>query len=277
MPAAAAHQLLLTTDPRVLIEQFLNECADVGVKDIAGIRRIAIQTIAHLRGSPQARSVTEQEQELQQRWYDALTAGTIDWSVYATDYYLAEMWACWTVYSRKYLMQMSVPKVLPPHGLVSHLGQVNRIVDLGCGIGFTTAALHQMFPMADVWATNLGGAAQTEVARRMGLRFRFHIVEQVKEIAMPADLVFASEYFEHIPAPLDHLREVLDTLRPRALLIANSFGTLAIGHFHRYQIDGQPVSGVLVSKLFNAMLRQRGYVKVKTKMWNQRPAYWVRA
>ena len=67
---------------------------------------------------------------------------------------------------------------------------------------------------------------------------------------------------------------MLDALHPRALLIANTFGTRSIGHFHRYTIAGQGVAGTLASRLFNAHLRHRGYTKVKTGMWNQRPAYW---
>jgi len=273
---AHTHQTLLGTDPRTLIEQFLRECSAVGVADVNVIRRIAQQTIVHLRGTPISREVTELEQALQLRWYDSLAAGKADYGVYATDYYLGEMWACWSVYSRKYLTGILQPKSLPPYGILGHLGTVRRVVDLGCGIGFTTAALREIFPHADVGATNLNGTAQAEVARRMAKQFGFRLSETVEAFKGPTDLVFASEYFEHIESPLDHLEEVLTTLTPRTLLVANSFGTRAIGHFNHYLVAGQPMPGHALSRMFNAALRHHGYRKMKTAMWNQRPAYWVR-
>lgn len=268
---------ILGTDPRQLISQFLRECSESGVSDIETIRRIALQTIAHLRGSPEQRNITEAEQQLQMRWYASLQGQEPDWSVYATDYYLAEMWACWTVYSRKYLIEIQKPGSLPPRGVYSDLQPVHHIVDLGCGIGFTSAALKQMFPRARVTATNLGDTAQAVIARRLGERFGFTVVRTVQEIRFDADLVFASEYFEHIPSPVEHLNEIVAALKPRTFLIANSFGTRAIGHFDAYQVDGRRLGSELLSKRFNNSLRSHGYTKVKTRLWNGRPAYWRRA
>ena len=273
MPAVEA-RLLVTTDPAVIFERFLEECAAVGVANTQVIRRIALQTIGHLRGTAADRGRTEAEQILQNRWYHSLQQGKPDWTVYQTDYYLAEMWACWIVYSRKYLNALYSARSLPPHGLLRDFGPVRRVADLGCGIGFTSASLKQMFPQASVTATNLGGTAQTAVAKRLGKRFGFEIVEEVCDISAPVDLVFASEYFEHIPNPVEHLDVVLRTLRPRCLLIANSFGTRAIGHFETYDVNGRQWDGKMTSKLFNQWLRSKAYRKVPTKMWNQRPAYW---
>jgi SAM-dependent methyltransferase len=269
---------LLTADPARLFASFLAECSAVGVNatDVEVLRYIALHTIAHLRGSDTARAITATEQKLQNRWYASLAAGKPDYGVYATDYYVAEMWACWMVYSRKYLAGLAKPNMLPPHGIRADLGAVRCVVDLGCGVGLTTAALTQLFPKADVIATNLGGTTQAAIAMRLAKMYHFRVVETVREILQPVDLIFASEYFEHIPDPLDHLADVLQRLQPRAMLVANSFNTRAIGHFNYYRVNGHLAKAEALSRLFNALLRERGYRKVKTKMWNQRPAYWKR-
>lgn len=266
---------LITANPKILISRFLQECSRAGVTDVETIARIAVQTIAHLHGTDSSRRETETAQELQKRWYASLSSGRPDWSVYATDYYLAEMWACWTVYSRKYLAGLISPKSLPPNGILADLGQVRRVVDVGCGIAFTTAALKQIFPMAEVIGTNLSGTAQMTIAESLGRQFGFSLVNTVDQISAPTDLVLASEYFEHIPAPVEHLREMVAALKPRAFLIANAFGTRAIGHFEVYSVNGQNVPAFReIGRIFNGTLRELGYQKVNTKLWNQRPTYW---
>jgi trans-aconitate methyltransferase len=167
---------------------------------------------------------------------------------------------------------------MAPRGVYRDLTKtkVRRVVDLGCGVGLTTAALCELFPGAEVYGTNLLDTTQAAVAKGFGRQYKFKVVEDLNKIKAPVDLIFASEYFEHVLAPVDHLHEVLDRLVPRALLIANTFTQMAVGHFYQYRIDGLPVPGFEASKIFNKTLRERGYTKVSTKMWNQRPSYWVR-
>jgi hypothetical protein len=99
----------------------------------------------------------------------------------------------------------------------------------------------------------------------------------ISERPVPADLVFASEYFEHFEEPIAHLVEVVELTRPRALLIANAFSAKSIGHFDEYVVDGRRVSGDVVGRRFNDTLRRIGYSKIETRLWNNRPAYWKRA
>lgn len=276
---SALHRLhhshsLLTMDARAALEQFLIECAMIGIEDVATLRRTALQTIAHLQGTAADRGITAAEEKLQQQWYGSLAVGKPDFSVYGSDFYLAECWACWIVYSRRHLQHFLSPKSMPPCGIFSDLGVMRRIADLGCGIGYTCAALRQIFPHAEVVGTNFLATPQSAVAAQLARRFGFKLCEAIEDVGRPIDFVFASEYFEHIPGPLAHLEEIVVTLQPLAFFIASSFGARSIGHFDAYQVEGRAVSSALIPRLFNQRLRSLGYRQIKTRLWNQRPAYW---
>ena len=146
--------------------------------------------------------------------------------------------------------------------------------DLGCGFGYTSAGLSEIFPETSVVGTNLPNLIQTKVARRVGNRFGFKIARSYK--GFQADLVFASEYFEHFPRPVERLIDVIEKVQPTYWLVANSFGTEAIGHFKNYIHEDTTYDGRQISRLFNKTLRDYGYEKIKTKCWNNRPAYWKR-
>lgn len=265
-------QSILDVKPRDAFEAFLHECAAVGL-DADRIRTVAVATMAYLRSTSVGRRPLQSAQRLEQGWYASLARGKPDWKVYASDSYLSELWACWSVYSRPYLRSVRSPSSLPSvGGVVKDLGRVRNVVDLGCGFGYTTAALRQMFPSAKVFGTNIEGTVQTTLAQRLGKRYGFQVGLPANDQA--ADLVFASEYFEHFESPIGHLRYVLSTYRPRALLVANAFGTRAIGHFHRYKVAGAMLDGKATSRRFHLELRQRGFKKVRTALWNNRPAYW---
>ena len=88
------------------------------------------------------------------------------------------------------------------------------------------------------------------------------------------DLIFASEYFEHIEKPIEHLSDILKNCNPKYLLLANTFNQPAIGHFIEYSHKGKKYIGKTISKMFNETLKENGYMKIKTKLWNQRPNYW---
>jgi SAM-dependent methyltransferase len=194
------------------------------------------------------------------RWYAALDAGAPDYTVYGEDEYLADLWAGWVTYSRGYL-----------RGVRSILGDFNPavVVDVGCGFGYTTAALAQLYPLAlRVSGTNLPGIQQ-RIAEGLGVRV-------LPSVDAPADLVFASEYFEHFAEPVEHLRSILDVAAPTYLVTANTFNSRSIGHFPSYRVDGETLSGPATSRAFGAEMRRRGYAKLKTGLWNERPTFWVK-
>jgi SAM-dependent methyltransferase len=270
-----ASRSVLAAKPKEALSAFLGKLSQLGVEDTRSIGRLATETVDCIKGD------AEQQQRLSEgvlmrRWYASLTTGSPDYGVYSSPLYLAELWACWLIYSRKYLLSLHVQRNLPPLGIAKLLHPVTRIVDLGCGCGYTSAGFRELFPAAEVVGTNISGSIQYRVACKMASDFKFSMVGTPQEAAGPTTLVFASEYFEHIHEPISHLHNVIQSLRPRFMLIANAFGTKAIGHFHTYKINGELVDGNLVSRLFNAEMKRLGYVKIKTKLWNNRPALWAR-
>jgi SAM-dependent methyltransferase len=256
---------LLDAKPRHTLRDFLRlaepETSRLGVADLASE---AISGAASLRsaGHPAPPGIAEMEA----RWYASLAAGTPDWTVYDDDAYLAELWRCWLVYSRSYLRNMRQQNLIPADG--------QTVADLGCGFGFTTAVWAQL-TRGRVTGTNLPGTAQMRMAQTVAGAYGFRMAGQLSEVG-PVDVVFASEYFEHIQAPLDHLADVLATLQPRVLWAANAFTARSTGHFPRYLVNGHPADGRKIARLFAGALQRAGYVPVKTRLWNTRPGCWQR-
>jgi SAM-dependent methyltransferase len=257
------------------LDNFLQQIrADYGQTET--LREIALRTVKYLRGDKLSREQMQDGQELMNTWYKSLSSGSPDYSVYDTEYYLAELWACWVIYSRKYLLSIQSPKSMGGISILRHIGKPDGVLDLGCGFGYTTAALKELFSVSDVIGTNLDNTTQMRMARMFGDKYNFAMVSDLANIHQShIDLVFASEYFEHIPMPIAHLHEVLD-LSPRCLLIANTFTAKSIGHFDYYRIGNSYYDGRKTSRIFNDQLRRRGYKKMETNLWNSRPAYWVK-
>jgi SAM-dependent methyltransferase len=216
--------------------------------------------------------------DLTRHWYESVESGQPDYGVYDQDDYLADVWSCWEESSRETLLKIIPRKSMSPRGVLRDASAgIDTVVDLGCGIGITTAVLTELIPKATVVGTNVPGCAQYQVAERLGTQYGFTMVPTVGEVPNPGRcLVFASEYFEHFYEPVAHLTEVLDALDPVALIINNSFTQPSIGHFPQYRVDGGEVDGEAVSREFNTAIRGRGYTQPVTSLWNHRPAYWKR-
>jgi 2-polyprenyl-3-methyl-5-hydroxy-6-metoxy-1,4-benzoquinol methylase len=209
--------------------------------------------------------------DIEKKWYKSLDKCP-DYSVYGDPYYFADIWRCWYIYSKKYLSLIQKDNSLWDKSIHEDMTGVKTILDLGCGIGFTSAALKELFPQADVLGTNIKGTPQFQMAEDLGNDYNFRVIPDFKDV--DTDLVFASEYFEHIVNPVEHLIRLLKDCNPKYLLIANTFNQIAIGHFPFYNHNGESLNGTRTSRLFNKTLREAGYTKVKTKLWNQRPSYW---
>jgi hypothetical protein len=200
---------------------------------------------------------------LEDRWYESLARGQPDFAIYDDPLYLADALACFFVYSRDYVEKI---KAIFGDELAS-----DSILDVGCGIGMTTAALNVLTDGVVV-GTQRRGSWQYRFARELALTCDFAVIDDFRALDA-IDFVFASEYFEHFERPVDELRAVLK-LKPRRLLIANAFGARSTGHFERYYVDSRVVSNKLVGRFFNDELRRRGYEQVRTGFWNNRPAIW---
>jgi trans-aconitate methyltransferase len=214
---------------------------------------------------------------LEDRWYDALKRGFADYDVYGETEYIGELWVNWYAYTRNFLKDIRHKKALFGKSIVDDLSAIPCVVDLGCGMGSSTSALSQMFPDSHVYGHNLDNTAQMTVCRQLARRFGFSVITDLTQVNEKGGLVFASAYFEHIKAPIDHLWDVIEKLNPEAFLIANYFNISSVGHFHVYDVGTKRYHERDLSMIFNDSMRRFGYEKVKTGLWNNTPNYWRKA
>lgn len=268
---------LLFQSQKEIVEYFVRIAEASGLESLLSddLRAIVFRTIKHLGNPEDERLKTREAQELESRWYLSLQKGSPDYGVYREEIYLAEMIACFLCYSRKHLLNIQKPTSLFDRSIFSQLQSIDSVVDLGSGISFTTACLKELYPEATVSAYDLDGSPQSRIAKLLATEYGFDFVTDITHLGK-TDLVFASEYFEHILEPVAHLEALISELRPRYWLIANSFGAKAIGHFNAYHYRGSSFDPKKISRIFNETLRHRGYRKVKTKLWNNRPSLWVK-
>jgi len=246
---------MLNENQKKLFRHFMSTCEDVGCSK-GDLKKI----LSHL-----AYCKAGQTTEIEDRWDVSLLKGQPDYSIYESVEYLAEAWACWSMYSRKHLLKIQKSKCLQDLKFKS-------VVDLGCGLGYTTASLKQIFGAEEVIGTNVGGSFQAKFVELMAKRNGFQVN------AEPSDkhprLVFASEYFEHFERPIEHLDHVLKKWKPDCMIIANTFTSPSAGHFRTYRLLDFHESGSSVSRIFNGYLRKAGYYRLLTHFWNNRPSVW---
>jgi 2-polyprenyl-3-methyl-5-hydroxy-6-metoxy-1,4-benzoquinol methylase len=265
---------ILNTKINEQTDDFISRCEKLGVPNTSTIKETAYEAIRYYKNQKYDQEKMKELFALDQRWYDSLDAGTPDYSVYAPDIYLAHVWACWSVYSKKTVKDLCNTKLCEPGGVISLISPNSTIADLGCGLGYTTAALKQILPGSTVYGTNFPGTTQRKFAEQMGDEYGFKILNDTTENPFKVDVIFASEYFEHIEDPTQHLKDLCDKNDPQMFIMANAFGAKSHGHFNVYKNFGESVTNKEISRHFSKYLRSRGYKKVETKMWNARPAIW---
>ena len=259
------------------LREYLCLCKDFRpTLDLDQAERLASQAVRYYRSHKEGRSFLRANQEIEQRWYRSLENGSPDYTVYDDNFFIADLWSCWLIYSRKYLLSLKKGTV-EGRCLIDEVGPIRSVLDLGCGFGYTTAALKELFPKAEIYGTNLPDTVHYQVATRLGQDRGFKVVSSVGEADRRFDLIFASEYFEHIQAPIEHLIEIVSAARPTTLVIANSFGSRSVGHFQEFVHHGEMIKNTLVGRYFNKALRMFGFKQLKTNLWNNRPAYWKRS
>ena len=202
-------------------------------------------------------------------WEKSLHTGSPDYSVYADNKYLNEAYISWTNYSREYCKRLR--KWLPEHSDEINPNDISSVLDLGCGIAYTTIALSDIFPNAVVFGTNEPCTPQLEFDKLITAPFdNINIVGNF-EAGEHIDVIFASEFFEHIDAPIDFLEKLIRTYSPNYIIFANTFGKMATGHFHTYNVNGEAIEGKNMSRKFSKYLKLNGYGPVKTGFFNNRP------
>lgn len=242
--------------PTKLFEDFLIDYASINDVDKVEAKRL-IKT-------------DELFKKLTVEWYEHLEKGDMDaaYSVYNDDYYFIDIFQCFKTYSRVYVRQLMKNQIF------NELKTIRSFADIGCGISYSTCALKQAFPDAKGYAINLRDTKQWNFCSMMATRKGFDLVGSIEEINEPVDLIFASEFYEHLHNPIAHVREVVQRLQPKYMVIANSFNVWAIGHFLNYNYDDIIIDQKIAGREFNKYVRSLGYESVKCGMWNNKPVVW---
>lgn len=264
---------LYNSDNNVLLDEFLKSYDSLFKIDIEKAKKIIKETKKYYNKEIETPTYCG---DLEKRWYDSLTKNNVDYSVYDDEYYFTDVWVCWTMYSKNYLKNICKHNSLDgTSSVLSYLKDIKSVIDLGNGIGFTTGTLAQIFDNAKVYGYNIENTRQFQFNQLQAEKYHFKMVSDFKNIGQ-IDLIFASEYFEHITNPIDHLKEIIKYLNPKYLIIANSFNTISVGHFNEYTVDNKIVGSNIISKMFNHELKENKYNLLKTKMWNNKPNIWYK-
>lgn len=203
-------------------------------------------------------------------WYESIKDNFENpaYWIYGEDLYLSEVLICWKRYSKKYINLLK--KYNDENN--NYFGKVRRILDVGCGIGFSTLYFSKLFPKAEIIGTNLKDTLQWEINEKLFKNTdNVKIVDGNLSAEGNFDIIFASEFFEHVVNPIELLNQFLDKYKPKFMIFANTFAQPAIGHFNKYYNKGVLFSANETSRLFWKTLRGRGYKKVDTGFFNGRP------
>ena len=267
--------------PKDIVKMFVSDYCEMFNIDKEWPLTEALNIIARCNRNKYDESFIVETKRIEEEWYESLRNCTPDYSCYDDEYYFIDLIACFVAYSRSYLRTIENAKSYDGEtSLLDYVESIEKVVDLGCGMGYTSAFLKQIWPNAQVYGTNIKNTKQYQFCEKVSSEYGFSIVEDTSHIGQGVDFVFASEYLEHFERPLEHLDKVIRDLKPKFLFLANSFNTTSIGHFNQYKHSS--ISGDILipanfaSRTFNNHLSEKGYRQVKTKVWNNKPALWVR-
>ena len=202
--------------------------------------------------------------ELKQIWYNSLSNDKPDYSIYETEAFLVASFDCFKKYSRSYIYRL----FRNPY-TKDIINSCAYGIDLGNGLGYSTKLFSTLFNPF-FCGTQIKNTPQYKFNKLIG-----NEIINLKDIEQ-CDLFIAFDYYEHFKEPIKELNKIL-IKEPKVLILANSFGTTAAGHFHFHILpDNSQVLAKSMSRIFNKYLRGKGYTKLKLSFWNDRPAVWVK-
>ena len=265
----------LNQKPMEILDDFLSNYSGVFKIDKAKAKKIILDCLKYYKTN---KNIPKYLKDLEYRWYSSLD-GDIDYSVYNDQYYFAtDLFPCFVLYSRNYIININRNAITK-----QALKNSNSIIDLGCGIGYSTAMLKQMFPKKRIIGTNLALTDQYIFCNEIKEKYDFELVGTEIDLTCNVDMVFASEYFEHIQDASDNVMSLIKHIKPKYLLLANTFSQRSVGHFNFYKYkDNQlnmfekHIPNKKISRLFNKTIFDLGYKKLETGLWNNRPNFWSR-
>jgi SAM-dependent methyltransferase len=268
---------ILNKKPTELQSEFLKDYSSLFGVDIESSNQMIKDDFRYYK----KHDVESISSELEKKWYQSLEDNNPDYSVYEDKNYYVDVWCCWVMYSRSYIKHLKTKGTLKDiYFLDDSISDVinknsKTVIDLGCGLGYSTAGLKEIFPEQKVFGYNIKDSDQYKFNEFVGNKYDFTMVGDYSNIGN-IDTIFASEYFEHFERPIEHLEDIVKNLQPKYLIIANSFNTNSIGHFHEYKNNNEIIHESKISKRWNKELEGMGYTKLHPKIFNNKPSLFVR-
>tara|TARA_R110000803_G_C11968069_1_gene319433 strand:- start:366 stop:1061 length:696 start_codon:yes stop_codon:yes gene_type:complete len=194
-------------------------------------------------------------------WKKSLEQNKPAYYLYNDNFFLVASYVCWKKYSKKYINLLYKNEVCK-----ELLNDCNDIVDVGNGLGYSTQLLSELFT-SNVSCIQLPDTEQYKYNVMLGNK-----ITTLDDIDT-ADCFIAFDFMEHIYEPIEYLDTIL-TKKPKLIILANSFGTDAVGHFREYKVGDDIVNEKKISRIFNKHLRNNKFELLKLKFWNNRPCVW---
>lgn len=268
---------ILTKKPTELQSEFLQDYSSLFGVNIESSNQMIKDVFRYYK----QHDIESISSELEKKWYESLERNSPYYSVYEDKNYYVDVWCCFAMYSRNYIKSLQRKGTLKDrYNLEESISDVinknsKSVIDLGCGLGYSAAGLKEIFPNQEIFGFNIKGSDQYKFNEFVGNKYHFKMVDDYSKVGN-IDTIFASEYFEHFERPIEHLEDIVKNLQPKYLLIANSFNTNSIGHFHEYKNNNEIIHESKISRRWNKELENMGYKKLHSKIFNSKPSLFVR-
>ena len=155
------------------------------------------------------------------------------------------------------------------------------VLDFGAGVGLATYDLAELLSNTTVYYYNIS-EIQTSLFKEMLKQFPIDNIVIIDDpLSVNAEVVFCSEFFEHIKTPEDALKYIMGIPGVKHILEASSFRFSDVaGHYETFIFDNVEVSCNDAQKNFNKLMRRYGF-QLSNKVynvscWNNRPNIWVK-
>lgn len=260
---------ILLKKPSILLDEFLSDYNSLFSIDIEETKKKINDNLKFYDGliseSPSSR--------LEEIWYNHLINTPDYYSIYDHEEYFIDLWCCFKLYSRDYLKK--VYKAINENDSVKkNMVNIRSVLDLGCGIGYSTVILKEIFPESTTYGYNLKNSKQYVFCEYISKKFDFNVIHDLTGIS-DVDVIFASEYFEHFERPIEHFYDIVKLVNPKFIILANSFNTRSAGHFLTYKNDDLIIDQKDISRLFNKFLLSAGYSKLGIRVFNNKPSFYI--
>lgn len=194
--------------------------------------------------------------DLGERWVESDRS---DFTLYSTEEYLVE--CIWTYVVSSGSAMTGVRKFFADHDVSSM-----RVLDYYNGIGLTTVDLLKM-GFDEVHYFN-DVELQTEATKRIApsaTSWEFHPCRTY-------DVVMCLETIEHVKEPVPFTQKLIDSTEQYLIEVTSFCSPQHYGHFEKYLVDGELVSGRVASRRVHDLIRES--FDLVHSGFNGRPRIW---